>query len=176
MALKEPLNGSLHLIGAVLAIPAAILLIVKGSDSGWKIAAFGLYGLTMFLLYLFSTLYHWLPQRAGGEHQVFRKLDHLAIYAFIAGTYTPFCLVTMKGVWGWSILGIVWGLAITFIVLQAIFINLPRWLTTLAYVLMGWLVLVGAKPLITALASGGVYLLAAGGVIYTIGGVIYTIK
>lgn len=175
LKLKEPLNGWLHLIGAVLAIPAMIILIVK-STSAWQVTAFAIYGTTLFLLYLFSTLYHWLPKTAGGKYQVFRKLDHLAIYALIAGSYTPFCLVTLRGGWGWTIFGLVWGIALIGIVLQAIYINLPRWLTTSAYVLMGWLIVIGLKPLINNLSVEGFKWLMAGGLVYSIGGVIYTIK
>ncbi len=175
LKLKEPLNGWLHLIGAVLAIPAMIILIIK-STSAWQVTAFAIYGATLFLLYLFSTLYHWLPKNAGGKYQVFRKLDHLAIYALIAGTYTPFCLVTLRGGWGWTLFGLVWGIALTGMILQAIYINLPRWLTTSAYVLMGWLIVIGLKPLINNLSVEGFKWLMAGGLVYSIGGIIYTIK
>ena len=176
MKLKDPLDGLTHLIGALLAIPGMIILIVLGSDSAWKVVSFSIYGASLFLLYTFSTLYHWLPEHFGGKNQVFRKLDHLAIYALIAGTYTPFCLLSLRGAWGWSIFGVTWGLALIFIVLQSIFIDLPRWLTTSVYVAMGWLIVVGINPLVHNLAPGGLRLLLAGGVIYSLGGVIYTIK
>lgn len=176
MKLKDPLSGLLHLIGAVLAIPALIVLIVTGQDSVWKIVSFSIYGASMFLLYLFSTLYHWLPKEAGGKNQVFRKLDHLAIYLLIAGTYTPFCLNTLRGSWGWSIFGIVWGLAIAGMAIQGVYINVWRWLTTTVYVVMGWVIVLALKPLLANLPWNGFLLLLGGGVIYSIGGVIYTIK
>jgi len=176
MGLKDPVSGLLHLIGAALAIPATILLIIFGSDSAWKIVSFSVYGLCLFLLFTFSTLYHWLPQRCSGKHQVFRKLDHLAIYALIAGSYTPFCLVTLRGPWGWTIFGLTWGLAIIGMTIQSIFINAPRWLTTSIYVLMGWMVVIAIKPIMTLLPIKGLILLIAGGVVYSIGGVVYTIK
>ncbi len=176
MLLKDPLSGLLHLIGAVLAIPATVLLILFGIDSVWKIVSFSIYGLCLFLLFFFSTLYHWLPQRAGGKYQIFRKFDHLAIYALIAGTYTPFCLVTLRGPWGWTIFGVTWGLAILGITIQSIFINAPRWLTTSIYVLMGWIIVIPIKPITLLLPISGIYLLLAGGLTYSIGGIIYTIK
>jgi hemolysin III len=180
MTLKEPLNGLLHLFGAILAVPATALLILKsaasGQDAAWKIVGFSIFGLTLFSLYFWSTMYHWLPQNAGGKNQVFRKLDHLSIYALIAGTYTPFCLITLRGAWGWTLLGLVWGLAVVFSILQAIFIDLPRWLTTTVYVIMGWLVIISIKPLLANLDPGALLPLISGGVVYSIGGVVYTLK
>ena len=176
MRLKDPVSGLLHLIGAVLAIPATVILILLGLDSVWKIASFSIYGACLFMLFTFSTIYHCLPSRFGGKHQVFRKLDHLAIYALIAGTYTPFCLVTLRGPWGWTLFGITWGLAILGITLQSIFINVPRIITTSIYVLMGWMILIAIKPIMHYLPSTGILLLLLGGITYSIGGVIYTIK
>jgi hemolysin III len=176
LKLKDPLNGLIHLIGALLVIPATVILIILGSDSAWKIVSFSIYGTTLLLLYIFSTLYHWLPEKAGGKYQVFRKLDHLAIYAFIAGTYTPFCLISIRGPWGWTLFGAIWTLAITAISLQAIFINLPRSLTTSLYIIMGWLIITVLKPLLSTLPFYGFLLLILGGTIYSLGGVIYTIK
>jgi hemolysin III len=176
MKLKDPLSGLLHLLGAVLAIPATVFLILKSLGNATSIVAFSIFGFTLFLLYSCSTLYHWLPQNAGGKYQVFRKFDHLAIYALIAGTYTPFCLITLGGAWGWSIFGVVWGLAAVFITLQAIFIDLPRWLTTAVYVLMGWLIVIAVKPLLDNLNHAALPLLVWGGAVYSLGGVVYTLK
>ncbi len=174
--LKEPVAGFLHFIGAVLSIPALVILLVLGSGSVWKIVSFSIYGGSLFILFLFGTLYHWLPQSAGGRYQIFRKLDHLAIYLLIAGTYTPFCLNTLRGPWGWTIFGLIWGMAVFGIVVQSVYIDVWRWLTTLIYVLMGWLVVIALRPLFQAMPAGGMMWLVIGGVIYTIGGVIYTIK
>lgn len=176
MILKDPISGFLHLIGAVLAIPATVILIILGSDSAWKIVSFSVYGACLFLLFTFSTIYHFLPARFGGKYQIFRKLDHLAIYALIAGTYTPFCLVSLRGPWGWTLFGITWGLAITGMSIQAFYINAPRWLTTSIYVLMGWMIVIAIKPITVSLPSLGINLLLAGGITYSLGGVIYTIK
>lgn len=164
------------MVGAVLSIPALVILIIFGSNSAWKVVSFSVYGGSMFILFLFGTLYHWLPQSAGGRYQIFRKLDHIAIYFLIAGTYTPFCLNTLRGPWGWTIFGLIWGMSIFGMVLQSIYIDVWRWVTTLIYILMGWLVLIVLRPLIGALPIGGIRWLVIGGIIYTIGGVIYTIK
>jgi hemolysin III len=174
--LKEPLAGFLHLIGAVLSIPALVVLIVFGDSSIWKVVSFSIYGASLFILFLFGTLYHWLPQSAGGRYQIFRKLDHIAIYFLIAGTYTPFCLNTLRGPWGWTVFGLIWSMAIFGMVLQSIYINVWRWLTTTIYILMGWIVVIALKPLIQTLPVGGLIWLFIGGVIYSTGGVIYTIK
>ena len=180
MKLKEPLNGLLHLFGAVLAWPATALLILKSIESGqdvaWKVVSFSIFGFTLFMLYFWSMMYHWLPKNAGGKNQVFRKFDHLSIYLLIAGTYTPFCLISLNGLWGWTLFSSIWGLAVVFISLQAVFIDLPRWLTTTVYVAMGWLIVFGIKPLLTCLDVRVLPLLIGGGIIYSIGGVIYTIK
>jgi hemolysin III len=173
---KKPLCGLLHLTGALLSIVGTILLVIKAGASTVKLVSFYIYGATLVALYLSSTLYHLLPKSAGGEAQVFRKLDHLAIYGLIAGTYTPFCLITLHGPWGWTILSIIWGLALLLITLQAIYINLPRWLTTSAYIVMGWIIVVAFVPLWRNLPLGGLMYLTAGGLIYSGGAVIYTVR
>lgn len=176
MKLKEPVNGALHFLGSLLSIAAIVVLVWIGRDSAWKVVSFSVYGGTLFLLYHFSTLYHWLPREAGGKQQLFRKLDHLSIYLLIAGTYTPFCLVTMRGPWGWSLFGVIWGLALAGVLVQSVHINVDRRLTTGIYIAMGWLVLIAIDPLFKTLPLNGILLLAAGGVVYSIGGVIYALK
>ena len=174
--LKEPVAGFLHFIGAILSIPALIALLVVGGNSPWKAVSFSIYGCSLFMLFFFGTLYHWLPLSAGGKPQIFRKLDHLAIYFLIAGTYTPFCLNTLRGPLGWTIFSVIWSMAIFGMALQSIYIDVWRWLTTLIYIMMGWLIIITIRPLIDALSIGGMMWLLAGGIIYSIGGVIYTIK
>jgi hemolysin III len=176
MKLKEPLQGFLHLLGILGGIAALVLLLVFGHDSPWKVVSFSLYGASIIILYTASTLYHWLPKEAGGKNQIFRKIDHLSIYFLIAGSYTPFCLLPLRGPWGWSLFGVIWGLAIIGILTQAIYINVWRWLTTTIYLLMGWIIVIAIKPLLSALPLAAFYWLLAGGIIYSIGGVIYTIK
>lgn len=176
MKLKEPIAGSIHLFGAALMLPATIILILLGRNSALKVVSFSIYGSCFMLLFLFGVLYHWLPQSAGGKFQLFRKLDHLAIYLAIAGTYTPFCLITLKGAWGTLLFEIIWGMALVGVIAQSIYINVWRWLTTLIYIIMGWLILIAFGPLMRALPAGGIFWLVAGGIIYSVGGVIYTLR
>jgi hemolysin III len=170
----ERLNGISHLIGAVLAAAGVALLVAVAARQGdaWKIVSFSLYGATLFLLYLVSTLYHSLRGRAKA---VFRKLDHLAIYLLIAGTYTPFALVTLRGGWGWSLFGTIWGLAAAGMALEFLPRRGARILPVVIYLLMGWLALIALRPLIEALPAAGLAWLFGGGVCYTLGVVFYAL-
>ena len=168
----ERLNGYTHLAGAVLALAGAAVLVAMAAIRGdpWRVTSFAVYGATLVALYLASTLYHGLRGRAK---DIWRKLDHCSIYLLIAGTYTPFALVTLHGPWGWSIFGAVWGLAILGIVQECWLARGAR-LTSLAiYLLMGWLALIAAVPLLEALGWQGFAWVAAGGAIYTLGIVFY---
>lgn len=170
----ERFNSLTHLAGAAFAVAGAALLIVSASREGdpWKIVSFTVYGVTLLLLFVFSTLYHGLRGRAKS---VFRRLDHLAIYLLIAGSYTPFALVTLRGVWGWSLFGVVWGLAIVGVVLEHLPRRGPRILPVVVYLVMGWLALVAIKPLLAALPSPGFVWLVVGGLCYTVGIVFYSL-
>jgi hemolysin III len=167
----ERFNSISHLIGAVAALAGLIVVVVIAAQQGdlWKIISFSIYGTTLFLLYTISTLYHSLRGRAK---QIFRKLDHLSIYLLIAGTYTPFTLVTLRGVWGWSLFGVIWGLALIGMALEALPQKGNRILSIVVYVLMGWLVLVALKPLLEALPLAGFSGLLLGGIFYT-GGIVF---
>ena len=162
----EWFNSISHLIGAVAALVGLVIVVVVAAQQGdpWKIVSFSVYGFTLFALYTISTLYHSLQGRAK---RIFRKLDHMSIYFLIAGTYTPFTLVTLRGVWGWTIFGIVWGLALFGLVLEALPQRGNRALSMVVYVLMGWLVLVALKPLLAALPTAGFLGLLVGGICYT---------
>jgi hemolysin III len=164
----ERFNSITHLVGALLAAAGMSLLVVLASLQGdpWKIVSFSVYGATLLILYLFSTLYHSLRGRAQA---VFRVLDHAAIYLLIAGTYTPFSLVALRGAWGWSLFGAVWGLATLGIVVDSLPRKGRRVLPIVIYVLMGWLVLFALRPLVRALPVGGMIWLVAGGLLYTAG-------
>lgn len=164
----ERFNGFTHLSGALLAIAGAVALIVIGSLEAdpWKIVSFSIYGATLVFLYLSSTLYH---STRGRAKLVLRKIDHAAIYLLIAGTYTPFTLVTLNGPWGWSLFGVVWGLAALGIVQEIWFARGARVLSLVIYLLMGWVALVAVAPLIRALGWPGFAWLAAGGAVYTAG-------
>ena len=167
----ERFNAWTHLAGALLALFGAIALVVLAVLAGdaWKVVGASIYGGTLVLLYSVSTLYHSLRGRAK---IVLRKLDHLSIYLLIAGSYTPFCLVTLRGPWGWSLFGVVWGLAL-FGMLQEIRPRSEARILSLAiYALMGWIVLVALDPLLEALGTTGFAWLAAGGLLYT-GGIVF---
>ena len=168
----ERFNGYSHLCGTVLALAGATVLVVLAAlkADAWRIVSFSVYGVTLCLLYLSSTLYH---STRGRAKLVFRKLDHCAIYLLIAGTYTPFTLVTLHGPWGWTLFGAVWGLAVMGIV-QEMWLARGARLTSLSiYLLMGWLALVALVPLLDALPTNGLAWVAVGGVVYTAGIVFY---
>jgi hemolysin III len=167
----ERFNSISHLIGAIAALVGLIVVVVIAAQQGdlWKIISFSVYGTTLFLLYTISTLYHSLRGRAK---QIFRKLDHLSIYLLIAGTYTPFTLVTLRGVWGWWLFGVIWGLAVVGMALEALPQKGNRVLSVAVYILMGWLVVVALKPLLEALPFAGFIWLLMGGLFYT-GGIVF---
>ena len=170
----ERFNGISHLVGAALALAGLVVLVALASMQGdpWKIVSFSIYGASLFLLYTMSTLYHSLRGRAK---QVFMKLDHVAIYLLIAGSYTPFTLVTLRGVWGWTLFVIIWGLAIVGIVVDSRHKDGSRAIQMVIYLLMGWLILVAMYPLIQALPTGALALLVLGGVFYTSGIIFYAL-
>lgn len=148
------------------------MLISRASVTGdpWKIVSASIFGASLILLYSTSTLYHSLRGRAK---IILRKLDHLTIYLLIAGTYTPFCLVTLRGPWGWSLLGVVWGLAIVGMLQEIKPRSEARILSLIIYAVMGWVVLVAIKPLLEQLETAGFVWLASGGLLYTLGIVFY---
>lgn len=167
----ERLNSATHLAGAVFAaigIAVLLMLAARASDP-WKIVSFSIYGATLLALYVVSTLYH---STRGGTKAMFRKLDHCSIYLLIAGTYMPFALVTLRGAWGWSLFGVVWGLAAAGIAQEIWLAGNRRIISLIIYVLMGWLAMIAINPIIAALTPAGFAWLAAGGIIYT-GGVVF---
>ncbi|MBS1223985.1 MAG: channel protein, hemolysin family [Proteobacteria bacterium] len=168
----ERFNSISHLIGAVAALAGLVVVVVVAAQQGdpWKIVSFSVYGTTLFFLYVASTLYHSLRGRAK---RIFRKLDHYSIYFLIAGTYTPFTLVTLRGAWGWTIFGVIWGLAAVGIALESLPQQGNRVLSLVVYILMGWLVLVALKPLLEALPWAGFVWLLLGGIFYTSGVAFY---
>ena len=168
----ERFNGYSHLVGTFLAVIGAVILIVLGSLQGdsWKIVSFSIYGTSLVLLYGSSTLYH---STRGRAKNIFRKFDHSAIYLLIAGTYTPFTLVTLGGGWGWSLFGVVWGLAIFGIVQELSLKSDKRYLSLGLYLAMGWVAVISVVPLIAALSWEGFLWIIAGGAVYTIGIIFY---
>jgi hemolysin III len=171
MVTGERFNTISHLVGAALALAGGVVLVVVASENGdaRRIVSFSVYGVTLFLLYLISTLYHGLPGRAK---QVFRILDHQAIYLLIAGSYTPFTLVTLKGTVGWWLFGAIWGMAVLGLVLDALPRRGARIVPYIIYFVMGWLIVVALKPLLASLPNAGFNWLLTGGILYT-GGVVF---
>lgn len=167
----ERLNSISHLVGAALAAVGLIVLVVVAARQGdpWKIVSFSIYGATLVLLYVFSTLYHSVPGNAKG---FFRKLDHNAIYLLIAGTYTPFVLIPLRGAWGWSLFGVIWGLAVLGIAMESFPGESRKIVRITIYLAMGWLVIIAARPLVQQLPNGALAWLTAGGLFYT-GGVVF---
>ena len=168
----ERFNAWTHLVGTLLSFFGVGALVAMAAATGdpWRIVSVAVFGSTLILLYGASTLYHSLRGRAK---LILRKLDHLSIYLLIAGTYTPFCLITLRGAWGWSLFGVVWGLAAAGIVMKWFFTGRMRLLSTLVYVLMGWIAIVAVVPISRALAPATLYWLIGGGVAYTAGTLFY---
>lgn len=170
---EEVANAITHGIGAALSVAALVILIVFAALKGtpWHVVSFTVYGVSMLLLYISSTLVHGF--RDGKAKDLFEIFDHSAIYLFIAGTYTPLMLIVVKGTLGWSIFGIVWGIAILGCAFKAYFVKKFLFMSTIFYILMGWLIVIAWEPLTTNMASGGIILLAIGGLMYTLGTVFY---
>ena len=168
----ERFNAWTHLIGALMSVTGAVVLIVMAAAIGdpWKIVSVSIFGATLILLYSASTLYHSLRGRAK---VVLQKLDHLSIYLLIAGTYTPFCLVTLRGTWGWTLFGIVWGLALIGMLQEIKPRSEARIMSLVIYAVMGWVIVIAVQPLLDRLAMAGFVWLATGGLLYTIGIVFY---
>ncbi len=174
---RDPVSGLSHLVGALLGIVGLIYLLCKTVPTGdtSKIAAAIIFGSSLVGLYLSSAAYHLLhvSQKA---RVVLRRIDHALIFTLIAGTYTPFCLVTMAQSWGTELLVIIWSIAVVGLGLSLFWIHAPRWLTTALYLFMGWFIVLAFPALNRALAPSGLYWLVAGGACYTLGAVIYAVK
>jgi hemolysin III len=164
----EKFNAWTHLVGAILAAIGAVWMLVIAMLDGdiWKIVSVAVYGVALVLLYSASTVYHSVRGRAK---VIMQKVDHFSIYLLIAGSYTPFCLVTLRGAWGWTLFGIVWALAIIGILQEIKPRSEARVMSIVIYAVMGWIVLVAVKPLIAVLGMAGFVWLALGGAAYTLG-------
>ncbi len=174
--LEEKINIGSHALGLVLSVVGLVLLLSLDSERGGFIRplAFTVYGISMILLYTVSTIYH--SSKKPGTRSKMRVLDHAAIYLLIAGTYTPFMLLTLPGSLGYSILAAAWGMAVVGIALKIFYTGHFEILSTALYVLMGWAIVFAIKPLAANLDTGGLYWLIGGGVAYTVGAVLYAIK
>ena len=173
---EEIAHAVSHGIGILLSIAGLAVLVAFASLYGnaWHITSSSIYGATLILLYTASTLYHGIPQPA--VKQVLRRIDHAAIFLLIAGTYTPFTLVNLRGEWGWTLFGLVWGFALLGVVLETVVKKRIKWLSLTLYLGLGWLVLIAIEPLLDAVATGGLVLLLAGGLSYSLGVVFYVRK
>lgn len=173
---EEIANSVTHGLGTILSLGGTGVLVVQASISGdpWKIVSASIYGLSLVTLYLMSTLYH--SARSARAKHIFKILDHTAIYLLIAGTYTPFTLVSIRGGWGWSLFGVLWGLSIAGIFFKIVWIGRLKKLSLAIYLIMGWLIVIAIKPILTHVPPGGLLWLLAGGCAYTFGVVFYIWK
>jgi len=173
---EEIASSATHGLGVVLSISALIILTTLAARSGdiWRVVSFSIYGSTLIIMYLSSVLYHSFQE--PGIKRVFRYLDHSSIYLLIAGTYTPFTMINLRGTWGWTLFGIIWGLAAFGLLMTVLGVGRSRVLASLVYIGMGWLVVVAIKPLLEAVPPGGIAWLVAGGLFYTLGVVFYVWK
>lgn len=177
---EEIANAITHGLGALLAIVALVILIVRAvlfapaGETSYYVAAFSVFGFSMFFLYLMSTLYHSLLRTRA--YPVFERLDHSAIYVLIAGTYTAYCLTALRGSVGWWIFGLIWALAIAGISFYAVFGSRLRVLSVFTYILMGWIIVLAANPLQASISRISWMLLLAGGVVYTAGAIVYALR
>jgi hemolysin III len=169
----ERFNSITHLIGVISAIIGVSLLIVMAVEKSdvWKIVGFSIYGATLILLYSISTIYH--SARAGKIKDIFRQLDYISIYLLIAGSYTPFALITLHGIWGWTLFGIIWFLAVIGILQEILIGKKTRRYSLILYIVMGWLIVIAIKPLVASLSPAGMGWLSAGGFAYTFGVVFF---
>jgi len=169
---EEVANSITHGIGILLAIVGLIVMIHFAALYGdsWHLVSCSIFGATLIFAYTTSTLYHSIP--IPGPKRILRMLDHAAIFLLIAGTYTPFTLISLRGPWGWSLFGTIWGLAICGVICKVFMPEKLSKVSTLLYIAMGWVVVVAAQPLLTSVASEGLLLLLAGGLAYT-GGVVF---
>jgi hemolysin III len=170
----EIINTSLHIIGAIFSILGLVILVVKSSLMGdvYKVISFSIYGLSLTLMFIASSLHHGITSTRKIE-KLFRFFDYISIFPLIAGTFTPICLVPLRGPMGWSVFGVIWGLAAISIVIRSVFHKIPKWAMLTIYIGMGWIGAVVAVPLFQALGIDVIIFLALGGLAYTVGAMIF---
>ncbi|MEJ2618934.1 MAG: hemolysin III family protein [Candidatus Thiodiazotropha sp.] len=173
---EEIAHAVTHGIGVLLSVAGLTLLVIYAARFGnvWHITSCSIYGATLVLLYTASTLYHGIPM--PNAKRLLQRFDHAAIFLLIAGTYTPFTLVNLRGSWGWTLFGLVWGFAIIGVLLELLRDERLKWLSLTLYLGLGWLVVIAIKPLIDAVEVGGIILLLAGGLCYSLGVIFYIWK
>lgn len=176
--LKEPVNSLTHLLGVILSIVALVVLVVLSKGEVWRTVSFSIYGAASIILFSASTLLHSLKVNKRKEN-VLRIFDHASIFILIAGSYTPITLITLRNhfsAWGWSIFGVVWGIAILGVVFKLFWIKAPRFISVGLYLLMGWAAVIAIVPILKSLPTGGFLWLLAGGLFYSVGATIYARK
>ena len=173
--LREPVNSLTHWAGALLALGGLIALLIIGWDTPAKIISLAIYGVSLIAMFSASATYHMVRVKDRAL-EIFRKVDHAAIYLLIAGTYTPFCVNAFEGFWKWGMLTIIWSLALIGIIAKVFYIRAPRWLNAGIYLVMGWLALAAAGQMLAALPAWVLTWLIIGGVLYTLGAVVYITK
>lgn len=175
--LREPVNGLTHAAGGVLALVGLGVLLATAVSTGRldQLVAFCVFGLSLIALYAASALYHLLPLSPSGVARL-RRLDHMTIFVFIAGTYTPFCLLALDGGWRWGLLSLIWGLALCGVLLKLLWMDAPRWLSVALYLGMGWVAVIAAPALFRAMPLGGGAWVLAGGLVYSAGALVYGLK
>ena len=171
----EPFSSYSHLFGVALSIAALFVLVSVSLGDAWRVVGFSIYGASLVLLYLASTVYHWALVPFAQRKRL-NRIDHIAIFVLIAGTYTPICLVTLRGLWGWAILSVVWSAAVAGTIVKLAFPTLPRSVSAAIYLAMGWVAVVATLPLVRAVPLPGLLWLLAGGLLYTTGAVIYATR
>jgi hemolysin III len=175
--LREPINGITHAAGGLLAALGLGVLLATAASTGRldQLVAFGVFGLSLIALYAASALYHLLPLSPSGVARL-RTLDHMAIFVLIAGTYTPFCLLALDGVWRWGLLALIWGLALCGVLLKLLWMDASRWLSVVLYLGMGWVAVIAAPALFRAVPPDGITWMLAGGLVYSAGALVYGLK
>ena len=176
--LREPVNALTHALGVLFGIIGLIVLVVLAGNDPWRVASAWIYGVSLITLFVASTLLHALRVPRHVERRL-RIFDHAAIFALIAGTYTPITLVTLQeasATLGWTLFAVAWGFALLGVVFKVFWLSAPRWVSTGLYLLMGWLAVVALGPLVSALPASGVAWLVAGGLVYSIGAIVYATK
>ncbi|HNQ96008.1 MAG TPA: hemolysin III family protein [Anaerolineales bacterium] len=172
---REPVNSLTHWAGALFALGGLIALLIIGWDTPAKIISLAIYGVSLIAMFSASATYHMVRVKDRAL-EIFRKVDHAAIYLLIAGTYTPFCVNAFEGFWKWGMLTIIWSLAAIGIIVKVFYIRAPRWLNAGIYLVMGWLALAAAGQMLAALPAWVLTWLIIGGVLYTLGAVVYITK
>ena len=172
---REPVNSLTHWVAAILALAGLIALLIVGWGTPTKVISLMIYGVSLIFLFSASATYH-MVQVKERVLEIFRKVDHAAIYCLIAGTYTPFCVNAFDGFWKWGVLSIIWSLAVIGIIVKVFYVRAPRWLNAGIYIVMGWLSIAGLGQMLDVLPAWVLGWLIGGGVIYTLGAVVYVTK